>query len=101
MGSDAGCGGIKPASSIVIQNRQTSHPSGFPIYGARRDNVICGFVGGATLAIRRGSETPFVHGRMKTPNSSLQAIERSPRCSGQAHSKEPRTGPRNENMEYG
>ena len=26
MGSDAGCGGIEPASSIVIQNRLTSYP---------------------------------------------------------------------------
>ena len=28
MGSDTGCGGIKPASSIVIQNRLTSHLRG-------------------------------------------------------------------------
>ena len=27
MRSDAGCGSIKPASSVVIQNRQTSYSS--------------------------------------------------------------------------
>ena len=32
-------------------------------------------------------------------NTLLSAINL--RCSGQAHSKEPRTGPGNENMEYG
>ena len=61
--------------------------------------MVCGLIGGATLAIRRGSETPFVHGRVNTPNASLQAIELNLRCSGQAHSKGPRTGPGNENME--
>ena len=28
----------------------------------------------------------FVHGRMESPNTSLQAIEFNPSCSGQAHS---------------
>ena len=63
--------------------------------------MVCGLIGGATLAIRRGSETPFVHGRVKMPNASPQAIELNPKCSGQAHSKGPRTGPGNENREYG
>ena len=63
--------------------------------------MVCGLIDGATLAIRRGSETPFVHGLEETPNASLQAIELNPRCFGQAHSKGPRTGPGNENMEYG
>ena len=101
MEPDAGRGGIKPALSIVIQNRQISHPSRSPMYGARLDNVVCGLISGATLAIRRGSETPFVHGRVKTPNASPQAIELSSRSSGQARFKEPKTGPGNENMEYG
>ena len=48
--------------------------------------------------IRRGSETPFVHGRVETPNASPQAIKLNSRCSGQAHHKGPRTGPGNENM---
>ena len=55
----------------------------------------------ATFASRRGSETTFVHGRVKTPNASPEAIELNPRCSGQAQSKGPRTGFGNENMEYG
>ena len=63
--------------------------------------MFCGLIGGATLAIRRGSETPFLHGRVKTANASPQAIELNPRCSGQAHSKGPGTGPGNKNMEYG
>ena len=33
MGSDAGCGVIKPALNIVIQNRPTSHLSRYPMYG--------------------------------------------------------------------
>ena len=33
MESDAGLGDIKPASRIVIQNRQTSYPSRCPMYG--------------------------------------------------------------------
>ena len=36
--------------------------------------MVCGLIGGAALAIRRGSETPFVHGRVKSPNASPQAI---------------------------
>ena len=63
--------------------------------------MICSLFGSAILAIRRGSETPFIHGRMKTSNASPHAIELNPRCFEQAYSKGPRTGPRNENMKYG
>ena len=38
MESDAGCHDIKPASSIVILNRQTSHPSRCPMYEAQ--NIV-------------------------------------------------------------
>ena len=62
--------------------------------------MVCRLIGGATHAIRQGSETPFVHGRMKIPNASLEAIELNPRCSGQVSSKGPRTSPGNENMGY-
>ena len=75
-------------------------PSRCPMYGARWNNVVCGLISGATLAIRRRRETQFVHRRVKMPNASPQAIKLNPRCSGQAHSKEPRTDPGNENMEY-
>ena len=34
-GSDADCGGIKPASNIVIQNGETSHSLRCLMYGAR------------------------------------------------------------------
>ena len=63
--------------------------------------MVCGWIGGATFAMWQGSKTPFVHGQVKTPNISPQLIELNSRCSGQAHSKEPRTGPGNENMGYG
>ena len=49
--------------------------------------MICGLIGGPTIAIRRESETLFVHGQIKTLNASPQAIELNPRCYGQAHSK--------------
>ena len=62
--------------------------------------ITCGLIGSASLAIRRGSETPFVHGRIKTPKASPLAIEFNPRCFGQVLSKGPRTSPGNENMEY-
>ena len=55
------------------------------MYGTHCDNVVCGLIGGAILAIRPGSETPFVHGRMKTPNASLYAIDFNPKCFGPAH----------------
>ena len=37
---------------------------------------------------------------MKTPKSSPQTIELSPRCSEQARSKGPSNGPRNEDTEH-
>ena len=46
------------SSSKLIR---TSHPFRCLIYAARWDNMVCGLFGGTTLAIWRGSETPFVH----------------------------------------
>ena len=63
--------------------------------------MIFGLIAGTTLAFQQGSKTPFVHGRVKMLNASLQVIELNPRCSGQSYFKGPRTGPGNENMEYG
>ena len=62
--------------------------------------MVCGLFGCSTFAIRLESEISFVLGPMKTCNASPQAIELSPKCSWQAHSKRPITRPRNENMEY-
>ena len=70
LDSDAGSGGIDPASRIVIRNRQTSHPR-----GVRRDNVVCGLFGGTTPAIQRRNEISFVYRWMKTSNASPRAIE--------------------------
>ena len=63
--------------------------------------MVCGLIDSTTLAIYRGSDTPFVYGGVKMLNASPQAIELNPRCSGQAHFKGPRTAPWNESMEYG
>ena len=63
--------------------------------------MVCGIIGGPTLAIRLESETPYVHGQVKPPKASPQAIEPNSRCSGQAHSKGPRTVSGNKYMEYG
>ena len=63
--------------------------------------MVCGLIGGTTLTTRRGSEAPFVHGRVETPDASPQGIELNPKCSEQAHSKRPRAGPGKENMECG
>ena len=50
-GSDAGSNVVKPASSFVIQNRQTSCFMWCPMYGARYYNVVCGLFRNAALAI--------------------------------------------------
>ena len=75
LGSDAGSDGAKPASSFIIENCQTSCSVGCLIYGARYKNVVCGLFDGVAHAIRWRSETPFVHRRMESPNTSSQAIE--------------------------
>ena len=50
--SDAGSGVIKPASSFVIQNRQTSCSMWCPMYRTRCYYMVCGLLRGTTLAIR-------------------------------------------------
>ena len=57
--------------------------------------MVCGLLGGATVANPQGSETPFVHRRMETPKASLQASKLKLRCSGQGNSKGPTTHRRN------
>ena len=49
------------------------------------------------------THSPFVeaHGQMKTPNPSPQMIEHISSGNGQAYSKKPSTGSRNQNIEYG
>ena len=63
--------------------------------------MVRGLFCGVTLAIRRESEAPFVHGRVKTPDAGPQTIELNSKCFGQAHSNGPRTGPGNDNVKYG
>ena len=95
-GSDAGSDDIRPSSSIVIQNHQAICFSRCPTYGARLNNVVCGLLGCATPAIRQGTGT-----NENTPNANPLVIEHNTSCSGQAYSKGPSTGSRNENMECG
>ena len=72
--SDAGSDGTQPASCVDIQNRQSTYSCGCPMYGACQNNVLCS----ATLAIRCRSKAPFVHERLKAPNTSPQAVESDP-----------------------
>ena len=51
-GSDAGSNVVKPASSFVIQNRQTLCSMWCPMYRARYENVVNGLFSGASLTIR-------------------------------------------------
>ena len=76
--SDAGSDGTQPASCVDIQNRQSSYSCGCPMYGACQNDVFCGLFCSATLAIRCRSKAPFVHERLKTPNTSPQAVEPDP-----------------------
>ena len=76
--SDAGSDGTQPASCVDIQNRQSTYSCRCPMYGACQNNVFCGLFCSATLAIRCRSRAPFVHERLKAPNTSLQAVEPDP-----------------------
>ena len=97
-GSDAGCSGTKPASSIVIQNRQTVASQGARCMGYAEIawSAVCSMAPNSQFD---DGARPHLH--METPDVSPQAIELSQRCSKQAHSNGPSNGPRNENMEYG
>ena len=61
----------------------------------------CGLFRGAAIAIWCKSETPFVHGRIESPNTSSQAIEPDSSYSRQAYSYRPGTGHGYENMKPG
>ena len=76
--SDAGSDGTQPASCVYIQNRQSTYSCGCPMYGACQNNVFCGLFCSATLAIRCRSKAPFVHERLKAPNTSPPAFESDP-----------------------
>ena len=48
---DAGSGGVKPTSSCVIQNLQTSCSFWYMMYQTRKYNVICNLLSGTIFAI--------------------------------------------------
>ena len=75
---DAGSDDTPPASCVDIPNRQSTYSCGCPMYGACQNNVFCGLFCSATLAIRCRSKAPFVHERLKIPNTSPQAVEPDP-----------------------
>ena len=74
-GSDAGNESAKPASDLVIQNRQISCSVWCPMYGARFKNVVYGLLRNNPLAIRSRSQTLFGHEQMESSNTSPQTIE--------------------------
>ena len=76
--SNAGSDGTQPVSCVNIQNRQSTYSCGCPMYGTCQNDAFCGLFCSATLAIRCRSKAPFVHERLKTPNTSLQAVEPDP-----------------------
>ena len=76
--SDAGSDGTQPASCVDILSRQSTYSCRCPMYGACQNDVFCGLFYSATLAIRCRSKAPFVHERLKTPNTSPQAVEPDP-----------------------
>ena len=76
--SDAGSDGTQPASCVDIQNRQSTYSCRCPMYRACQNDVFCGLFCSATLAIRCRSKAPFAHERLKTPNTSPQAVEPDP-----------------------
>ena len=76
--SDAGSDGTQPASWVDIQNCQSTYSCRCPMYGACQNDVFCGLFCSATLAIRCRSKAPFVHERLKTPNTNPQAVEPDP-----------------------
>ena len=76
--SDADSDGTQPASCVDIQNHQSTYSCRCPMYGTCQNNVFCGLFCSATLAIRCRSKTPFVHERLKAPNTSPQAVDFDP-----------------------
>ena len=76
--SDAGSDGTQPASCVDIQNRQSTYSCRCLMYRACQNDVFCGLFYSATLAIRCRSKAPFVYERLKTPNTSPQAVEPDP-----------------------
>ena len=67
--SDAGSDGTQPASCVDIQNHQSTYSCGCPMYRACQNNVFCSSFCSTTLAIRCRSKAPFVHERLKAPNT--------------------------------
>ena len=95
--SNASCDGVEPAPCFAIQNCQTHYSLRCPVYGTCQNNVVWSLFTSTTLAFRRRSKTPFVHGRTETPKASTQEFD--PSCSGQSHSNRPCADPRNVDTE--
>ena len=76
--SDAGSDGTQPASCVDIQNHQSTYSCTCPMYRACQNDVFCSLFCSTTLAIRCRTKAPFVHERLKTPNTGSQAVEPDP-----------------------
>ena len=72
--SNAGSDVVKPASSFVIQNLQTSFSMWCPMYGARYWNVVCGLFRGAALPIGQGARPHLCTDEWNCPTPVLKRL---------------------------
>ena len=68
-----------------------------------RPRAPCGSrcMGHAMRFVQRRHTRNSVKGRMESPNTSSQAVELNPSCSGQAHLNRSGTGPGHKNTDFG
>ena len=85
--TDAGSDGVEPASGFVIKNHQTMYSISCPMqtvgHTVRAWSAICLMAPHSQSG--KGARNLIVHERMKSPNTSLQAIDLNPSCSKQAY----------------
>ena len=78
-----------------MHNRQILFSHIVPVYRSRSKDGFCDLFGGSSV------EFGIVHGRMESPNSSLQAIELNSCCAGRPRLNVPGTGPGHESTVSG
>ena len=99
-GSDAGSGGVEPASGFVIRNRQISCYMWCSMCKARYQDVVCGLFRGAALTIVKERDLICAWTNGIAQHQSV-GVELNLGCLRQAHSNRPGTGRGNENMDSG
>ena len=96
--SDAGSNVVEPVSSLSTKTFRTRAPCGARCMG--HATAAAAWQCGKRVRPEK-STTRFVHGRMKSPNTSLQVIKINASCSALAHSNSPGTGLQYESTELG